>query len=132
LEQRCFGFCAPNQIARKNGLHDSTLIAHCGDLKRCRGIGQADARSKAWDCGGKRNPPRQMELTTGAHIPIVAMTANAMQGDRERCLAAGMDGYISKPINIREFLAVVQELMGKDGKSPRKYDQPPSEKIDQG
>jgi signal transduction histidine kinase/DNA-binding response OmpR family regulator len=68
---------------------------------------------------------RKKELTTGAYVPIVAMTANAMQGDRERCLAAGMDGYVSKPINIKEFLAVVQELMVKVRKPPGKYNQSP-------
>ncbi len=48
---------------------------------------------------------RQKELVSGAHVPIVAMTAFAMTGDQERCAAAGMDGYISKPIRARELLA---------------------------
>jgi two-component system sensor histidine kinase/response regulator len=51
---------------------------------------------------------RERELGTGAHIPIIAVTAHAMKGDRERCLAAGMDGYIAKPINPSEFAKVIQ------------------------
>ncbi len=54
---------------------------------------------------------RAAEVPTGAHIPIVAMTAHAMKGDRERCLAAGMDGYVAKPIQPRELFEVLSDVV---------------------
>jgi signal transduction histidine kinase/DNA-binding response OmpR family regulator len=52
---------------------------------------------------------RSEEKKTKAHIPIIAMTAHAMKGDKERCLAAGMDGYISKPVRAAEVLETVEK-----------------------
>jgi CheY-like chemotaxis protein len=50
----------------------------------------------------------------GKHLPIVAMTAHALKSDRDRCLASGMDGYISKPFKPEELLSAVEDfaLMG--------------------
>ncbi len=53
---------------------------------------------------------RTREKINGKHVPIVAMTAHAMAGDRERCLAAGMDEYISKPVNGPELLRLLQKV----------------------
>ncbi|HVW03090.1 MAG TPA: response regulator, partial [Planctomycetaceae bacterium] len=52
---------------------------------------------------------RQRERSTGRHVPIIAMTAHAMKGDRERCLEAGMDGYVTKPIDPRELFNAIQK-----------------------
>ena len=57
---------------------------------------------------------REAEGKTGRHTPIIAMTAHAMQGDQERCLAAGMDGYISKPIRRTELLALLERTAVAD------------------
>jgi TMAO reductase system sensor TorS len=54
---------------------------------------------------------RRAERGSGRHIPILAMTAHAMKGDRERCLASGMDGYVSKPIRSQELLDALQRVI---------------------
>jgi signal transduction histidine kinase/ActR/RegA family two-component response regulator len=54
---------------------------------------------------------RQHERNTESHIPIIAMTAHAVKGDREKCLAAGMDGYISKPIRFNKLSHEIESVL---------------------
>ena len=56
---------------------------------------------------------RKKEQATGAHIPIIAMTAHAMKGDRERCLKAGMDAYISKPVSSKSLVEAIDRLASR-------------------
>jgi two-component system sensor histidine kinase/response regulator len=56
---------------------------------------------------------RAEELRSGQHMPVIALTAHAMKGDREMCLAAGADGYIAKPIAPNELLELIETLVGR-------------------
>jgi response regulator RpfG family c-di-GMP phosphodiesterase len=60
---------------------------------------------------------REKEQHTGRHIPIIAMTAHAMKGDRERCLEKGMDGYVSKPLDHAELFRVIERFTDTSGPS---------------
>jgi CheY-like chemotaxis protein len=59
---------------------------------------------------------RSREEGTGQHLPVIAMTALVMQGDRERCLAAGMDGYLTKPIRPRALDEVLDQYIAQKRK----------------
>jgi CheY-like chemotaxis protein/HPt (histidine-containing phosphotransfer) domain-containing protein len=61
---------------------------------------------------------REKEKGTGAHIPIIAMTAHAMQGDRDRCAHAGMDGYVSKPIQPERLFDAIAQLLPPEPEAP--------------
>jgi CheY-like chemotaxis protein len=54
---------------------------------------------------------RDREKETGLHLPIIAMTAHAMKGDREKCLAVGMDDYIAKPLNVKQLSETIARVM---------------------
>jgi PAS domain S-box-containing protein len=76
---------------------------------------------------------REKEKSSGRHMPIVALTAYAMKGDRERCLAAGMDSYLSKPIRYQDLLETVQRLVSgmPDIPAPAPFEKPPAEVLDE-
>jgi CheY-like chemotaxis protein len=61
---------------------------------------------------------RRRERETGRHVPIIAMTAHALKGDRERCLAAGMDGYVAKPIHAEDLRRVIDALLPQTDAGP--------------
>jgi CheY-like chemotaxis protein len=85
------------------------------------------------DLDGYQATQQIRELERKENLPrtrIIAMTANAMQGDRELCLAAGMDDYISKPVEVSELRRALQEIVKKSAKADdENFAKPVEEKL---
>jgi CheY-like chemotaxis protein len=57
---------------------------------------------------------RDTEKKTKAHVPIIALTANALENDRDKCINAGMDDYLAKPFSAQELYTVMDKFLVKD------------------
>jgi PAS domain S-box-containing protein len=77
-----------------------------------------DIQMPGMDGFGATRAIREKEKSSGGHIPIVAMTAHALKGDQERCIAAGMDGYVSKPIRTSELFSAIESLLANKSSAP--------------
>jgi CheY-like chemotaxis protein len=74
---------------------------------------------------------RRQERSTGGHIPIVALTAHVAKGDAERCLAAGMDAYVSKPLRARDLFVAIESVLHPAGATRATTDRPAEGVIDE-
>ena len=68
-------------------------------------------RCRKWEALRPPGASGNIEKTTGSHIPIIAMTAHALKGDRERCLEAGMDAYVPKPVESRVLFEAIDSMV---------------------
>jgi CheY-like chemotaxis protein len=118
-----------HEILRRRG-HAVTLASHGREaLDRLDGAGfdlvLMDVQMPEMNGLEATEAIRAAEMGSGRHLPIVAMTAHAMTGDRERCLAAGMDDYLTKPIRAEALITHVERIaMRTDDASPTRPQSP--------
>jgi CheY-like chemotaxis protein len=72
---------------------------------------------------------RAQEQGTGRHLPIIALTSHAMQGDQERCFAADVDAYVSKPMKVDELYAAIDRLCSYEPDPGQPREHPPSDRA---
>jgi CheY-like chemotaxis protein len=106
------------RILEKEG-HDVVVAANGRDVlealqKRAFDLVLMDVQMPVMDGIETTKTIREAETLTKRHIPIVALTAHAMKGDQDRCIAAGMDGYVSKPIRAADLLKMVSTYAQKE------------------
>jgi PAS domain S-box-containing protein len=103
------------RLLEKNGFH--TILVENGQQAVARfntdpvDVVLMDVQMPEMDGFEATREIRKIETQKGGHIPIIAMTAYATGGDRERCLAAGMDDYVSKPISAGKLFKAIEALM---------------------
>lgn len=109
-----------NQMLAKLQLNDLGIIVHVVDngkdaleafRRQCYDLILLDCQMPVMDGFACARAIRKLEVLSGDHIPIIAMTANALAGDRDACLAAGMDDYIAKPVIFTELHSRLNEWL---------------------
>ncbi len=110
------------ELLHKHG-HRVTVVANGQDaVEMCQGqspdVVLMDVQMPGMDGIEATIHIRQHEEESGRHVPIVAMTAHAMKGDRERCLAAGMDEYVSKPLRAKHLFEAIAAALGHGSSAP--------------